>query len=783
VKNNIELDGDKKNVNKSNLESIIKQKPNRKILGLIRFHLRAYNFVNQDKLAINREKRDIKLNEKNKKRAAKGKSPKESLGFSFSEWLMEIGEEPVILDESQVKVSSNQMQLSLIKEGFFNATVSDSIIKKGKTATVNYNIHEGKPYTIREIKYNTNDKRISQIISQNLRRSQVSKGQNYNEANIAKERERITTLLKNNGFYTITRDFINFRVDSTLGTHQVDLYVDINNKRIQMARDSVVFQKHKTFFIKNVYVITDYEVGQGELKRDTMPTENLSYLYYRELNYTPSILEQHIFLKPNQLYEIRNQEETYKKLLELKNFKFVNIQFEEIYTEDLGQFDNGELNCYILLTPASKQALGLEVQGTNRSGNLGISGNLVYTNRNLFKGAENLEIRLRGGLESQVLDTDKESESKLLSFNTVELGPEVKLEIPKFLIPINPSRFSKYFTPKTQFTAAYYFQERPDLIRRLVNMQYAYTWKSSRLITHILTPLELNFVKVEEKESLSNFLALIDNPFILNNFRDHMTSATRYAIIFSDMSMKNRDVNTFLKVSVESSGNLLRLFSERTNAKTNDNGSYLVFGTPFSQYLKFDIDLRLYRDISPKQKLAFRTAFGYGRPLDNLNVLPLEKSYFGGGANGLRAWPARSLGPGSFKDLTDFNTLRIGDINLESSLEYRFDIIKMVKGAFFLDAGNIWLYNVDNDREGGTFQLKNINQQIAVGGGFGIRLDFSFFVFRVDLGVKMHDPQLEPDERWVYKKINNDEWKQAYEDKYDRRYSFQSLNLGIGYPF
>ncbi|MDQ3192560.1 MAG: BamA/TamA family outer membrane protein [Bacteroidota bacterium] len=779
------LNIDKAGIDREKIKQVIKQKPNRKILGIFRFHLTLYNFVDPQKAKIAKEAKILKREEKNKRRANRGKAPK-SLEFQTPrEWLMNIGEAPVLLDTNQTMISSKQIHLSLLKKGYFKNTVTDTTVFWKKKAKVVYNIYAGTPYKLEQISYSISDPKLAQYVKEDAKRASLFKpGENYDEEIIIKERERIVKMLQNRGYFYFVKEFIHFKIDTAIGNKKVHIDLEIKNREVQSSEsDSIIESKHKQYMINNIFVYTEYNPRDPDKDlTDTVLFNDFHFVYKNELKYKPNIITQRIFIKSGEYYQLKNLEETYKKMADLKSFRFINIQFKDENTDP----DNRLINCYIMLSPVVKQSLNFETEGTNRGISLGIAGSIVYTNNNPFKGAENIELRLRGGLENQQTSQDALDglTQNLILFNTKEFGPEITLNMPKFLLPIKPERFSKYFTPKTTMTASYNYQDRPDLTRRIINYSFGYMWKESLTKTHFVYPADINIVNINPKASLSDFFDKLNNPFIERSFTPHATIGSRYTFIYNNQVQKQKGSFIFFRGAAEGAGNLLRLGYKLANADTNDFGGYeIIPGTPFAQYVKLDADFRYYKIINQKNNFVIRTAVGVGKPLKNLNVLPLEKSYFGGGSNSIRAWAARSLGPGSFIDTTSFNTLRIGDISLETNFEYRFDIYRFFEGAFFVDAGNIWLFNEDPARPGGNFEFNQFIDQLAIGTGMGLRLDFSFFVFRLDLGLKVRDPMIVGQDKWVIMHVFDTQWKQDNLSYIGRKRYFTNLNFGIGYPF
>ena len=776
-------------LSESELTKIIKQKANRRIFGKIPFYLLVYNLINPSKEERDQQKKEERIKSKNLKREAKGRPLIENDSKPFRSFIQEIGEKPVILDTNLTKKSARQLELYAYKKGFFNAHVTDSTAYKGKKASVHYFIDFKTPYKIRNIRFLIADSTIKNIIFSDINNSALKSGENYDEDNFVKERERITKQLKNNAYFNFSKEFIHFEVDSAFNNNEVDIDIEIKNKNNLLLNDTAEIL-HQKFKIKDIYVLTDYDqFNPNRIFNDTLLFNNYLFIYNNNIGFRANIITENIKFNSNSLYKEENVEATYKKLSDLKVFKLINIIFEDDKNSIDNIGDTVKLNCYIRLTPSVRQSYGIELEGTTSPSvniglgrNLGMEGNLVYSNKNVFKGAEILELKLKGKLEAQ--QTFGNEAKSTFFFNTKQIGPELSLHVPKYLIPEKLNKGLKKIAPfsnQTTFTASYNFQERPDFTRRIATLTMTYSGKISSCWTMVINPQEINLVNVEIRNSV--FLQ-INNPYVLASFVPHVTLGPKLFFLFNNQNIKKNRSFSFFRGGLEESGMGIRKLFENRNVEKNSEGLFELFnGTPFSEYFKVDADYRLYNIINEKNSIVYRIAAGAGIPFKNSNALPIEKSYFAGGSNNNRAWSARTLGPGSFYDATKNGTVRIGDLNLESNLEYRFNLLKTINGAVFCDAGNIWLYKIDNNRPNGNFELNKFYKQIAIGGGMGIRFDFSFFVFRFDVGFKLRDPMQKQTDYWVIKNIFNSTWKNTYNETYGNKYNFQSFNFGIGYPF
>ncbi len=789
------------------IESFVRQKPNRKIVKIIPFHTTVYNLVNKEKLLKKKEKRDKKYDAINSKRIVKrqkkqNKNPnkkykdlklKDKNKLTFRENLLEIGEAPVVLDSMQTRISRIQIEKFMATKGFFNSTVKDSVSiepyksffkwkKHLKKANVFYTISKSVPYKIKSVSYKVEDTELFGFISQDRAGCLVKAGERYDEDIMQSERERITAFLKNNGYYDFAQEYVYFLVDSNFKSHQLDITigVDLFPYKPDETQDSIAYRNHQRFTINKIIIIPDYYTINGKRPE---PADTITYHDEKEkrdlvfmLN-TPPVkykikdLAKRIVISPGQFFQTNLAEETYNKLSDLKAFKSITINFER------DVWDPTKLNVEILLSPISKQTFTVETEGTNTSGNLGMAGSFVYQNRNLFKGAELLEFKIKGGLTAQKnFETDQATTSILKglgAFNTFQFGPELNLVIPKLLFPFNVVSNKKATGIKTIFSMSLNYQQRPEFFRTLTNLSYGFQTQPSPNYRHQFILFETNIISANLSQAFKDKLAQSNDNFLLNSFIDHLTPVSRYTFTYNDQNTigKKRSTSHFLKANFESSGNIARAFFNLTGREQDSLGRYQVFKIPFSQFLRFDLDYRIYKTIRKLGRVVFRAAGGYGHSLKNLSVLPYEKSFFGGGPNSIRAWKARALGPGAYAPDSLDGLDKLGELQMEFNLEYRFNIFKLLNGAWFVDAGNIWLRRPVSSRPNGNFELNRFYKEFATGSGFGIRADFSFFIIRLDASVKIYDPGDPTDGKYIFNKHIGTILKGT------------NLNFGIGYPF
>ena len=424
-----------------------------------------------------------------------------------------------------------------------------------------------------------------------------------------------------------------------------------------------------------------------------------------------------------------------------------------------------------------KQSITSQLEGTNTSGNIGIDGSVLYQNRNFFKAGELLELKLEGNIIAQTqFNSDNISDNNInllqKNFNTLQFGPELTFSIPRAFFPFSLLKFKKSVMPQTFIKTSLNYQSSPKFNRVITDINYGFYFKThQKQIKHELVPIEIYFVDATLSNEFINKLNTLKDAFLLNSFQNHITTLTKY--VFNFNSKENANINKkasyYLRLNIQSSGSILRATYKLLGAKSDSLGRYLIDNIPFAQFIKTDLDFRSHIPITKKTWLVYRIAAGIGKPLSNLNVLPYEQSFFSGGPNSIRAWRARTLGPGGYDPSGNTSQFdKIGDLLMEGNVEFRFPMFASFNGAFFIDAGNIWRIQPDINKKDGEFLLNKFADQIAIGAGFGLRWDLTFFVIRLDLAVPLKDPKLLAGDRWTF-------------DKKPLNYSV--LNFGIGYPF
>jgi len=736
--NHITINND--GIRKNEIIPYVKQKPNKKIFGS-RFHLGLYNISN-----INKEKWP-------------------------HAWLRNIGEEPVIFDPYATTQSTEQIESYVASKGYFDSRVSDTVETARRKSEVFYRIDLKPPYTIRNLNYEIADTTIRKYFYFDSVNCLIERGKPYDVDVLQAEQLRFERYIKDKGFYGFSRDHIFFNIDSTIGNRQVNINYGIKNfVRLDEYKRATV-APHPVYGVKDVFIYPNFipkdalEGGEAYLRSlDTVVYKGYYFIIRKgvpEIKF--DLIIQSLYIRPGSDYSVTKTEQTRSHLLSLKAFRLVNIYYNELEAGYEMQSQGMMLNCNIQLTLISQQSFRVEFEGTNSAGNFGGAVNLIYQHRNLFHGAEQFNIKLKGAYEAL-------SEQKTKLRNSQELGIETSLRLPKFLVPfLKAEDFIRNYNPTTSLLAAYNFQRMPFYTRTMANATFGYNWNAGPYKTHIVNPIQLNLVNLISIDS--TFEAKIEaSSYQAYSYRDVMILGGNYSFIFSNQKIQKSNDYWFLRINAEASGNLLALASKLTGMKKTE-GTYNIFRQPYAQFVRADFDLRYNVILNDVSSVVYRVFAGAGIPYGNSRAIPFEKQYFGGGANGIRAWQVRSLGPGSYISDTSQFINQTADIKLEANAEYRFKLFWILEGALFIDAGNIWTFNDDTDRPGSQFIFKKFYKDIAVGTGAGLRFDFSFVMGRLDFGMKLRDPVIPTGSKWIV--IN-------------RPYSFRNdftLVLAIGYPF
>lgn len=708
------------------------------------------------------------------------KPNKKFLGiFPFKLWYKSIfkkkGEDPVILDLIQIENSNEKLKRYLHSSGFFNAHIDHSIeYPHKKKAKVQYLVTLSQPYHVRNFNYRLDDSSVLKVLNKYRVIATIDEGDVYNEYALDDERDRITNVLNNNGYYRFSKEFVFFKVDSALNNHELDIEVVVQTPGGEEKIASLdIF---KPFVLNDVIVYPNHDIYIGDsgnidttLVFPRLNTRKLNsaphvFIYRDPLNIKPKAISRHLFIKQGDSYNAEHVRSTYSRLNQQGIFKKTNIQFSEVENKDPDSI--GYLNCQIQLQKRPSNAYTLELNGTNKGGDLGVGGYLSYQNRNLFKGAELLSIRLKGAIEFQkggFVEDDLGDELKY--YNTYETGLDAKILFPVFLVPIKSESFERLINPKTTILAGYNYQDRRNYNRTISYLSYGYNWKTSLRHEHQFYPVDINLVKVNKTKY---FDSILDGTSLRlqNLYTDHMIFSMRYSYTYNGQNIYKLKNFIYYRGNIEPSGNLLNALSSAL-VEESEQDYRTLFNIRYAQFIKTDHDVRYYIFFKPDHSIAFRTHFGIGFSYGNSVDLPLGKAFYGGGANGMRGWRLRYLGPGSY-DNTAQEIESFGDLILEGNIEYRFPLYRYLNGALFYDIGNLWMIRENETYPGGTFAFNRFYKELAMDAGIGFRLDFSYFLIRIDVAQKLKDPSLQLGQRWIF---SQEKWLDPV------------LNFGIGYPF
>ena len=720
-KNNIVQDGHK--VKNKELYALIKQKPNKKILGFIPMYLNIYNFAAEK---------------------------------DEDHYFKRIGEPPVLINYRLARKSATQIELYFKNKGYLDASVSYEIKKKKHKARVIYTSNTGMPYVINEIKINSD---INSNIAESIQNisTEITKGEIYNFNHLEEQRSIIASKLQNQGYYKFNKEFIYFLADTNQTTKEINL--DLVVKSIEEINDGSKIQSdHRQGVIGrvNVHLENTYSIDI----QDTITIKGINFIFNKG---TPPFnlnrLANKIFIRPGIPYNKSIFDKSYEALSELKNFKKISFEFSQIDSDS----NKDILVSDIFLTSGNKIAYSVELEATtNPELKEGISGSASLSHYNILNGAEHLEIKFKGSNNFR---------------NIKENGAVINFTIPSLISPIRLNQIlNKTSKTKTIFTASVIEMKRPEFTRNSISGSYSYQWTTRQKFQHKLSLFNLSYVNFEgDASNLNN----ISEYLIAKDYSSHLIPTSSYTFSYENKNkLKN---SSFYRFHIESSGSLLRSLARPLNFNQlkNEEGEPILQenGNPtytmniwnseniFTQYIKTSLDYRYYWEINQKNSIAVRSMTGLIYAFGNTNQSPFHKKFIAGGANDLRGWQAFKKPTGSLQNNTD--TLFTGGIKLITSIEYRFNLIKKLKGSAFIDAGNIWEISSNNDEyEEANFKWDQFIDEIAVDIGIGLRYDFKYFIFRTDLGFVVRDPS--ESEKWKWRELN---------------FNNSQLNIGLGYPF
>ena len=735
----VKIHTDNKEIKPSDMRLYVRQNPNSKWFSTIKTQLYVYNWSGRDSTKW------------------------------FNRFLRKIGDAPVIYNESDAIRSQEEIAKAVQNLGYMGASVKRTTKTKKKKLKLFYEITSGKPYIVRTLKYDISDKKIAEYLRNDSTQSMLREGMLFDVNVLDAERQRITDYLLCNGYYKFNKDYITYTADTARNTHQVDLTLHLLPYKTYVGDTP---KEHFQYKINKINFITDYDVLQSSALSSIEINDSLHYngfpIYYKDKLYLrPKVLVDNLRFASGDLYDERNVQKTYTYFGRLSALKYTNIRFFETQNGDSTQ-----LNCYVMLTKSKHKSISFELEGTNSAGDLGAAASVSFQHRNLFRGSETFMVKFRGAYEAI-----SGLQPGYKNHNYTEYGVETSINFPNFLFPFLTSDFKRRIKATTEFGLQYNYQLRPEFSRTIASASWSYKWIQKQKIQHRIDLLDISYLYLPwiSSQFQEDYINKDKDNYILKyNYENRFIVRMGYNYSYNSAggALVNNTITTnsySIRAGFESAGNILYGISKMINMRKNKDGEYAILGIPYAQYLKGDFDFAKNIIIDHRNSLAFHAGIGIAVPYGNAKVVPFEKRYFSGGANSVRGWSVRNLGPGSFAGDGNFMN-QSGDIKLDASIEYRTRLFWKFRGAAFIDAGNIWTIREYENQPGGVFEFDKFYKQIAVAYGLGLRLDLDFFVLRFDGGMKAINPK--------YKKA-----KERYpiiHPRFSRDFAF---HFAVGYPF
>ena len=741
----------------SDMKKYTRQKPNSHILGFgPRFSMRIYCLSNPDKSNF------------------------------WHNYLRRRGQQPVVYDENASIQTSNQIKGLLQSKGCFNSKVTfDTIHTRRRDLDVVYHIRPAIRYRIKDISFRAETPEVEKLIKQWSNESLLQVGDYYDQDKMDKERTRIVDKLRNEGYFHASTDLVSYLVDTAFEDHILNIRLTVHNPTFINQNQKTVTQPLHVYHLDRIFVYpnssassnsnSDFDTTISTMSFRNRTTE-YTYLYNQPMTLKPRVINRTLFLFHGQTFRPRNTNRTYTSLLNLRNFKYINIEFAE---SPNSSDTNRLLDAKIRLLNAKRQRFAASIEINNSSpfgsesqgfmsGNFGVEAKLSYQNKNLFGGAELFKTEGSFLIELPKLIFKNNNSELRDNVSSFESGLNLSLDLPTFLFPFTKDILWQRMRPHTVITLGGDYQLHSYFERLTFNTGFGYSWNRNQH-SHQLLPLEMTFVRFFNIDStFRSRMANMSDARIKYQYSDHFIVDARYDYIYNSQRYGERTDFNYFHLSVESAGNILATIGKLTNSQTDDNNIRQVIGVPFSQYVRLNTEYKHYFYFGRKSTFVTRLLAGIGFPYGNSKAMPYEKSFFGGGPTTIRAWHLRHLGPGNYQSDSDNMLERIGDIQLVANLEYRFPIFSVFEGALFTDFGNVWLANESDEFPEGQISLDNIARSIASGIGFGLRANISIVTLRVDLAIPLYDPGAEASRRWrpPYWKISQ-----------------FTANFGIDYPF
>ncbi len=751
----VEGDG---SVPSADLYNYLRQTPNHKVLGFWKLQLGTYNLSGRDSTKW------------------------------YNKWVRRMGQPPVIYSDELTEASARQLRLAMINKGYLDAAVEVDTVGRPdkKKMNVTYHVRTGNPHELSSVVYDIPDSAVAAIVMADTTQFLIRPGDKFDRDNLDAERARITRLLRDRGYYAFNKEYVTFYADTAEGSKAVALTLTVRPPRSSVRQPASAPQGgavptavldsmsrlHKVYTVRDVIFVTDTDgrITPAELRKlhlDTVDYKGVRILYGPDHYLKPGVLEEKCYIVPGAVYHTWAVERTYESLARLGILKSINIEMIPVAA------GSDELDAYIFLSRNRKQSITLDVEGTNSEGDLGFGIGTTYQHRNLARGSQLFTGRLRMNYESLSGNLNG-----LINDRYTEYAAEAGITFPKFEFPFAPRRVRQRFNVSTEFAISFNYQERPEYTRIIAGAAWKYKWVNrTNTRRHEFDLLDLNYVYLPK--SINNFLDEVapNNPLLRYSYEDHFIMSMVYRYYHTNKRIASPTTKTVtlqpvvftIRAAVETAGNLLyagsKIFGEKKSGDV-----YKVFGTRYSQYVKAEVDYGITRNINRRHSLAFHVGAGIGYPYGNSRVLPFEKRFYAGGANSVRGWGARTLGPGSYNSHNSvaYFINQCGDISLDLSVEYRAKLFWVLEAAGFIDAGNVWTIHSYENQPGGLFRFSTFWKEIAMAYGVGLRMDFNYFLLRLDLGIKAYNPA-RGQERWP---LIHPRWGRD-----------TAFHFSVGYPF
>lgn len=733
--NKVKINTDTKGIGESDLKPYLRQKPNSSMIFLGRVKLHAYNIPQNDSTWLNRQ-------------------------------LLKWGEPPVLFSDRLTGLSMEQIRLQLDNKGYLNAEVDTIVDKKDRKANVTYEVTGNDPYLIRTFKDSIYpvDSTVYKILNEKKRLNIVKEGDIFDKEVLEVGRIKITSELRNNGYYNFSKENFYYLADTTVGTHRVDLTLGLNN-----PTDSTLHNRYKfgTVIVNNGVSSIILQDSSKHYLLDTIQYRDIKVVQERDKFMLPQAIFYNTFIRPDRVYSDQLVERTYSSLNRLGSVSQTAINLTPVVIND-----SNYINANISIYPGNMHFMQFGIDGTNSAGDLGIATDATYEHKNILKGGETLRLKLNGAYE---FITASDS-ANLIDKSYYEYGAEAFLSIPQLLLPWLMKQLRDQPSASTEFSIGANFQNRREYLRQFFSLSSRFQWsRRNWQINNLVEPIGITYIRMPKMSDKFRKAYLNDsiNPILKASYEEQLIVRSAYNITYSNVSFGQLPPRLPFRVrgGIEVAGYLPRMVAAMGGTRTNTSGRKTILGTPYAEYVKTDFDFSPTFRLDDKNTLAGHLAIGVAYPYGNSIVLPFEKRYFGGGANSVRGWSTRTLGPGTYNNDSlgyDFAN-KTGDIKLDMSVEFRRKLTKLFELAGFVDVGNVWTIKDYKSQPGGYFNWNSFYKELAAAYGLGIRLDLNFLLLRVDLGMKAHNPTLPAGQRWT-----------IFKPEFRRDFAF---HFAIGYPF